>query len=67
MTFDSTGNGNMSEIGEIVEKKIKDPGRFINYDVDRRMASFRPQGGIHKLYFKYSDISIKVFSDNCQM
>ncbi|XP_028393916.1 basement membrane-specific heparan sulfate proteoglycan core protein-like isoform X2 [Dendronephthya gigantea] len=44
MTFDSTGNGNMSEITEIVEKKIKDPGRFINYDVDRRMASFRPQG-----------------------
>ena len=45
MIFDSTGNGNMSEISEIVDKKIKTPGKFINYDVDRRMASFRPQGG----------------------
>ena len=45
MIFDSTGNGNVSEMGEIIDRKIKTPGRFINYDVDRRMASFRPQGG----------------------
>ncbi|CAB3979063.1 basement membrane-specific heparan sulfate proteoglycan core, partial, partial [Paramuricea clavata] len=44
MILDSTGNGNMSEISEIIDKKIKTPGKFINYDVDRRMASFRPQG-----------------------
>lgn len=45
MTFDSTGNGNMSEVSDLVEKKIRTPGKFINYDVDRKMASFRPQGG----------------------
>lgn len=46
MLFDSAGNGNMSEISEIVRKNVKDPGKFIDYQVDRRMASFRPQGGI---------------------
>jgi hypothetical protein len=45
MMFDSTGNGNTSEISEVVNKKIKTPAKFINYDVDRRMASFRSQGG----------------------
>ena len=45
MILDSTGNGNTSEISEIINKKIKIPGKFINYDVDRRMASFRPEGG----------------------
>lgn len=46
MLFDSTGNGNMSEISEIVRKKVNDPGEFIDYQVDREMTSFRPQGGI---------------------
>ena len=45
MMFDSTGNGNTTEISEVVNKKIKTPAKFINYDVDRRMASFRSQGG----------------------
>ena len=68
MLFDSTGNGNMSEISEIVEKKIKDPGKFIDYQVDRSMASFRPQGGINNfiLYNNFISISLPFpWGSNC--
>ena len=45
MNFDSTGNGNVSEINEVINKKIKIPGKFINYDVERRMVRFMSYGG----------------------
>ena len=50
MDFDSTGNGNASEITEIIDKNIKTPGRFIYYDVDKRMTGFTSfEGLIDKL------------------
>lgn len=56
MDFDSTGNGNASEFKEVIDKKIKIPGRFINYDVDRKMAIFESYGGklgITQKWFPY--------------
>ena len=45
MLLHSTGNGDINEISDTVKKNVQIPGRFITYDVDRKMASFRPNGG----------------------
>ncbi|XP_046850939.1 basement membrane-specific heparan sulfate proteoglycan core protein-like [Xenia sp. Carnegie-2017] len=44
MLLHSTGNGDINEISDTVKKNVQIPGRFITYDVDRKMASFRPNG-----------------------
>lgn len=44
MDLDSTGNENVREISEIIEKKIKIPGKFAHYGVNKRLVIFKAHG-----------------------